>query len=170
MTELDVDAVEECDVAFVAYPHGAAAPVVAALRERGLRVVDLSADFRLHDPDATASWYGEHGAPTCSARPSTGSPSSIATGSREAELVANPGCYSTAAILGAGAARPRGADRGRGRRCQERRLRRRPRRRRETTHFVRPTENVTPYGVEGHRHDAEIDQELGGSLGGERRR
>jgi N-acetyl-gamma-glutamyl-phosphate reductase len=50
MTELDVDAVEECEAAIVAYPHHASAPVVAALRELGLLVVDLSADFRLHDP------------------------------------------------------------------------------------------------------------------------
>src|SRR5919206_2447498 len=57
-TELDVDA------AIVAYPHGAAAPVVAELVARGVRVVDLSADFRLHDLATYHDWYGEHGAPS----------------------------------------------------------------------------------------------------------
>ena len=47
----------------VAYPHGAAAPVVAELRDRGVRVVDLSADFRLRDRGLYEDWYGEHGAP-----------------------------------------------------------------------------------------------------------
>src|SRR5919202_5348260 len=50
-------------VALVSYPHGAAAEVVGALRASGLRVVDLSADFRLHDLAAYESWYGDHGAP-----------------------------------------------------------------------------------------------------------
>src|SRR3954453_24172452 len=53
----------EVDAAVVAYPHGAAAPVVAELRERGVRVVDLSADFRLRDRAIYEFWYGEQGAP-----------------------------------------------------------------------------------------------------------
>src|SRR6201997_3181909 len=51
LEELDLDRHAEVDAAVVAYPHGAAAPLVADLRERGVRVVDLSADFRLHDPE-----------------------------------------------------------------------------------------------------------------------
>ncbi len=47
----------------VSYPHGAAAEAVAALRAQGLRVVDLSADFRLHDLAVHERWYGPHGAP-----------------------------------------------------------------------------------------------------------
>ena len=53
----------DVDAALVGYPHGAAAPAVAALRERGVRVVDLSADFRLRDRAIYEDWYGEHGAP-----------------------------------------------------------------------------------------------------------
>src|SRR5262249_55708013 len=53
---------EDVDAAIVAYPHGASAPVVAALREAGVKVVDLSADFRLHDLETYRRWYGEHGA------------------------------------------------------------------------------------------------------------
>ena len=53
----------EVDAAVVAYPHGASAPVVAELLEAGVRVVDLSADFRLHELATYEEWYGEHGAP-----------------------------------------------------------------------------------------------------------
>src|SRR5919202_842471 len=59
----DVDRHAEVDAAVVAYPHGAAAPVVAELLERGVRVVDLSADFRLRDRATYEHWYGEHAAP-----------------------------------------------------------------------------------------------------------
>ena len=59
----DVDHHGTVDAAVVAYPHGASAPTVAELHERGVRVVDLSADFRLTDPEVYLEWYGEHGAP-----------------------------------------------------------------------------------------------------------
>jgi N-acetyl-gamma-glutamylphosphate reductase len=55
LEDLDVDGAGDADAAIVAYPHGAAAPVVAALRERGVRVVDLSADFRLRDAGSTGA-------------------------------------------------------------------------------------------------------------------
>ena len=110
LEELDLDRHAEVDAAVVAYPHGAAAPLVAELRERGVRVVDLSADFRLRDPAVYEEWYREHPAPGAARRaPSTGCPSSTASRSRGADLVANPGCYPTAALLGAGAARARRA-------------------------------------------------------------
>jgi len=63
LTELDLDALDGIDAAIVAYPHGASAPTVAALRERGIVVADLSADFRLRDRDTYDRWYGEHKAP-----------------------------------------------------------------------------------------------------------
>ena len=76
-------------------------PAVAALRERGVRVVDLSADFRLRDRAVYEDWYGRHGAPELfgdgrlrAARART------ATAIAGADLVANPGCYPTAALLG----------------------------------------------------------------------
>ena len=55
LEELDLERHSAVEAAVVAYPHGASAPVVAALRERGLRVVDLSADFRLSDLEACIS-------------------------------------------------------------------------------------------------------------------
>ena len=63
LEEYDPERHADVDAAVVAYPHGAAAPVVAGLRERGVRVVDLSADFRLHDRAVYEDWYGEHGDP-----------------------------------------------------------------------------------------------------------
>ena len=57
LEELDLDKHAEVDAAVVAYPHGASATLVAALRERGVRVVDLSADFRLRDPAIYEDWY-----------------------------------------------------------------------------------------------------------------
>ena len=63
LTELDLDSLEDVDAAIVAYPHGAAAPTVAALRGLGALVVDLSADFRLRDLSTYERWYGSHGAP-----------------------------------------------------------------------------------------------------------
>ncbi|MDE3070216.1 MAG: N-acetyl-gamma-glutamyl-phosphate reductase, partial [Acidobacteriota bacterium] len=58
--ELDVEAHGRAAAAVVAYPHAAAARTVGALRERGARVVDLSADFRLRSLESYERWYGEH--------------------------------------------------------------------------------------------------------------
>ena len=100
LEELDLDRHGDVDAAIVAYPHGAAAPVVAALRERGVKVVDLSADFRLRDVAELRALVRRAPAPRAASRaPSTGCPSATATQSRDADLVANPGCYPTAAML-----------------------------------------------------------------------
>jgi N-acetyl-gamma-glutamyl-phosphate reductase len=150
---------ERTDVAFVSYPHGAAAGVVAELRALGLRVVDLSADFRLHDLALHEQWYGPHAAPELRREAVFGLTELHRGEIAEATLVANPGCYSTAAILALAPLAREGliADAvvdaksgvsGAGRAATE------------ATHFVSVDENVSPYGVTGHRHGAEIDQEL----------
>jgi len=147
------------DVALVSYPHGAAAQVVAELRERGLRVVDLSADFRLADLAVHERWYGPHGAPRLRDEAVFGLTELHRAEIADATLVANPGCYSTAAILGLAPLARAGliADAvvdaksgvsGAGRAATE------------TTHFVSVDENVSAYGLDGHRHWPEIDQEL----------
>jgi N-acetyl-gamma-glutamyl-phosphate reductase len=147
------------DAALVSYPHGASAPVVAALRAQGMRVVDLSADFRLRDLDAYTHWYGEHPAPELLAEAVFGLTELHRPAIASADLVANPGCYSTAAILALsplaraglieeGVVDAKSGVSGAGREATE------------TTHFVSVSENVTAYGVEGHRHAPEIDQEL----------
>jgi N-acetyl-gamma-glutamyl-phosphate reductase len=148
------------DVALVSYPHGAAAAAVAELRAQGLRVVDLSADFRLRDAAAHERWYGPHGAPALRAEAVFGLTELHRDEIASATLVANPGCYSTAAILALAPLARAGliADAvvdaksgvsGAGREASER------------THFVAVAENVSPYAIDGHRHAPEIDQELG---------
>jgi len=147
------------DVAMVSHPHGAAAEAVAALRAQGLRVVDLSADFRLHDLAVHERWYGPHGAPALRDEAVFGLTELHRDEIAGAALVANPGCYSTAAILALAPLAREGlvADAvvdaksgvsGAGREANER------------THFVSVDENVSAYAVEGHRHAPEIDQEL----------
>jgi N-acetyl-gamma-glutamyl-phosphate reductase len=156
----DADRHGVVDAAVVAYPHGAAAPVVAELRERDVRVVDLSADFRLRDRATYEAWYGEHGAPALVGSAVYGLPELHRREIAGADLVANPGCYPTAAILAlAPLARAgllgdvvidaKSGVSGAGR---------------EPTHgkhFVTVDETVTPYKVGAHRHTPEIEQELG---------
>jgi N-acetyl-gamma-glutamyl-phosphate reductase len=154
-----IDAVADADAALVAYPHGAAAPVVAELRGRGLRVVDLSADFRLTDRGIYEDWYGAHGAPELFGSAVYGLPELTRAGLGDADLVANPGCYPTAALLGlAPLARAgilgdvvidaKSGVSGAGRSPTA------------TTHYISADENLTPYKVDRHRHTPEIEQEL----------
>ncbi len=159
LTELDLDRIEDVDAAIVAYPHGAAAPVVAALRGLGVQVVDLSADFRLrHVPDYE-KWYGAHDSPELIQDAVYGLPELHRKWLGSAGLVASPGCYPTAALLALAPLAAQdliddvvidaksgvsGAGRGGG----------------DKTHFVSVTENVSPYAISGHRHEPEIAQEL----------
>src|SRR4051794_4105718 len=89
----------DVDAALVCWPHRVAAPAVAALRERGVRVVDLSADFRLRDRGIYEDWYGPHGAPELFGQAVYGLPELYREGIPGSDLVANPGCYPTAALL-----------------------------------------------------------------------
>ena len=89
----DADELGGVDAAIVAYPHGASAPTVAELHERGVKVVDLSADFRLRDPGTYAEWYGEHGAPSLFGHGVYGLPGALPRAGRRGAHVANPGCY-----------------------------------------------------------------------------
>jgi N-acetyl-gamma-glutamyl-phosphate reductase len=155
---------DDVDAAIVAYPHGAAAPVVAALRERGVKVVDLSADFRLHDLETYRRWYGEHGAPDLVAAAVYGLTELHREAIQGAELVANPGCYPTASLL---ALAPLAAEgliedvvidaksgvSGAGRAAEVEMA------------AVKETDDTRPYKVAAHRHTPEIAQELAGLAG-----
>jgi N-acetyl-gamma-glutamyl-phosphate reductase len=155
----------DVDAAIVAYPHGAAAPVVASLREQGTKVVDLSADFRLHDLDTYGRWYGEHGAPGLLDEAVYGLTELHRDAIAGADLVANPGCYPTASIL---ALAPLAAEgliedvvidaksgvSGAGRAAEEEMA------------VVKETDDAKPYKVAGHRHTPEIAQELAELSGG----
>ena len=151
----------EVDAALVCWPHRVSAPAVAELRERGVRVVDLSADFRLRDRDTYEDWYGPHGAPDLFGAAVYGLPELYREQIPGADLVANPGCYPTAALLGlAPLARAgligdviidaKSGVSGAGREPTP------------TTHYIAADENMTPYKVERHRHTPEIEQELAG--------
>ena len=160
LEQLDLERAATYDAALVAYPHGAAAELVGELRGADLPVVDISADFRLHDlSDLRAHLWRPRrpGAPGRGRLRAHGAPPRAI---REAKLVANPGCYPTAALLAlaplaeagladdvviSAASGVSGAGRGGGERLA----------------FVTVDENFSPYGVEGHRHAPEIVQELG---------
>jgi N-acetyl-gamma-glutamyl-phosphate reductase len=157
LEDLDLDRHGQADAAIVAYPHGAAAPVVAALRERGARVVDLSADFRLRLLEVYEDWYVPHPHPELIGEAVYGLPELRRAQIEGADLVANPGCFPTAALLALAPLAPwledavvdaKSGVSGAGRAATAR------------THFVSANENVSPYGVAGHRHAPEIDQEL----------
>jgi len=159
LEELDLDRHGTVDAAVVAYPHGASSGVVASLRARGVRIVDLSADFRLRDLDVYRRWYGAHEAPELIDGAVYGLTELYREHVADAELVANPGCYPTATLLAlAPLARAGLIDdvvvdaksgvSGAGRAPSEQ------------VHFVSADENVNAYGVPAHRHAPEIVQEL----------
>ena len=156
LEELDLDRHGAVDAVIVAYPHGASAGVVAALRARGARVVDLSADFRLRDLDVYQAHYVEHPHPELLAEAVYGLPERYREQIAQASIVACPGCFPTAAVLALGPLQTvhvvidaKTGVSGAGRKATE------------TTHFVSVDENVTPYGVGVHRHTPEMEQELG---------
>ncbi len=86
---------------FGCLPHGASMDTLPALLTRGLRVIDLSADYRLRDPNVYAQWYGEsHDDLAHLAQAVYGLPEIYGADIATAQLVANPGCYPQTAILG----------------------------------------------------------------------
>ncbi|MDR2076918.1 MAG: N-acetyl-gamma-glutamyl-phosphate reductase [Desulfovibrio sp.] len=90
-----------CDLVFLAVPHGAAMGLAAELLAGGCKVVDLSADFRLRDRAVYEKWYGiGHTQAEALAEAVYGLPELYAEAIARARLVANPGCYPTASILG----------------------------------------------------------------------
>ncbi len=156
---LEIDRLERIDAALVAYPHPAAAPTVAALRERGVRVVDLSADFRLDSLAAYEQWYGPHPRPELLADAVYGLTELHREQIAGAAIVANPGCYPTASLLALAPLARAGviADvvidakqgiSGAGRVFDE------------TTHLSMAGENIVPYKVAAHRHTPEIEEQL----------
>ncbi len=88
-----------CDFLFLALPHKAAMEVVPGFLERGLKIVDLSADFRLVDPEVYEEWYEPHTAPELLKQAVYGIPELHRDKIINARLVANPGCYPTSVIL-----------------------------------------------------------------------
>jgi len=158
---LSHDALRDADVAFLALPDTAAAELAPMLIDAGVRVIDLSGAFRLRDREQRARWYPEtHRVPGAVAYGLTERERATV---KKAQLVANPGCYPTSAVLAlaplvdAGLVTS-GSDvivdaksgvSGAGKTPSER------------THFSECHGSLSAYGVFNHRHGAEIEQELG---------
>ncbi|MCD6335166.1 MAG: N-acetyl-gamma-glutamyl-phosphate reductase [Candidatus Latescibacteria bacterium] len=151
------------DVVFLCRAHTEAMALVPEFYERGIRVVDLSADFRMDTPEAYREWYHlAHTAPELLKTAVYGLPELYREQIKRARLVGNPGCYPTGAILALAPLLEKGWIRsddvivdaksgvsGAGRKPSPR------------THFVETNENIAPYNVgRVHRHTGEIEQEL----------
>jgi N-acetyl-gamma-glutamyl-phosphate reductase len=164
LTEPDPkDLAESCQLVFLAVPHGAAMDTAAELLAAGLRVVDLSADFRLRDPSVYAQWYAlEHRHPALIDEAVYGLPERYADKIAKARLIANPGCYPTSVILGlwpalaAGLIDPedivcdsKSGTSGAGRKPGT------------ATLFCEIHDSFRAYSLAKHRHTPEIEQELG---------
>ena len=164
-TEPDDEALSRCDLVFFATPNGIAMKSVPALLEKGVKVIDLAADFRLKSPSQWQQWYGqEHDCPEILEQAVYGLPELNRNTIRDASLIANPGCYPTATQLGllplmregltsgniivdaksgvSGAGR--GANVG--------------------TLLCEASESFKAYGVPGHRHLPEIRQGIKGMV------
>lgn len=151
----------EVDFAFSALPHKESLDVVKALVSGGVKVVDISADFRLKDPALYQEWYGfSHTAPGLLAETVYGLPEIYRKDIAKARLVANPGCYPTSAILGLAPVMKAGLigshviiDSKSGLSGSGRTLN-------LSSHYAEANEDATAYALEGHRHLPEIEQEV----------
>ena len=151
--ELDVD------VVFTATPHGASMKIVPDLLKTGAKVIDLSGDYRFRDTAIYEKWYGmKH---TSNIKGVFGLPEIYRKEIKKADLVANPGCFPTGAILSSyPLVKENLVDRividsktgvsGAGVNPSA------------TTHYTNAADNVSPYKITTHRHMAEIQQELHG--------
>ena len=157
----DAPEIDDCEVIFSCLPHGTGIEKIKAWRDDGKVVIDLSADFRLKDPQIYEKWYGvKHSAPELIKEAVYGMPELNRNALRKADLIACPGCYPTAAILAmlpilesgwvkhdiiinaisgvSGAGRSLKAEHS----------------------FVEVNENLYAYAAPNHRHTPEIEQEL----------
>ncbi len=157
-----LEAAGRADLFFTAVPHQTAMNVVPELLAAGAKVVDLSADFRLHDQGVYEEWYQAHSAPELLAEAAYGLPELHRSAITRSRLVANPGCYPTSVLLAlapllkAGCLDPdsliidaKSGTSGAGRAAQT------------GTMYCEVTDGFRAYKVGAHRHTPEIEQELG---------
>ncbi|MFC1991268.1 N-acetyl-gamma-glutamyl-phosphate reductase [Chloroflexota bacterium] len=160
--ELTIEAeLGKVDFAFSALPHKESAKEIIPLLKQGIKVVDISADFRLKDAADYPAWYGfTHPAPELLEQAVFGLPELYRSRISAAQLVANPGCYPTSAILALAPAvkesliepdiiiDSKSGVSGAGRTLSL------------GTHYPEVNEDVSAYALDGHRHLPEISQEL----------
>ena len=161
-TDPEIAELEKCTLVFFATPNGTAMTMVPTLLAAGVKVIDMSADFRLKDVDTWVQWYGQpHSAPDLLAEAVYGLSEINRDDIRKASLVANPGCYPTAIILSlvpmleSGCidvksiiADAKSGISGAGRKISAQHL------------FAECSESFKAYNVTGHRHQPEICQVL----------
>lgn len=156
-----------CEVAFLALPHGLSVPMARRLLAAGIKCVDLGADFRLKDPDLYRQYYElNHEAPEMLADTVYGLPEIYREQIKGAELVANPGCFPTGAILPLAPLLAGGViesediivDSKTGVSGAGRTLK-------AASHFCEVNEGIKAYGLGSHRHGPEIAQELSFAAG-----
>jgi N-acetyl-gamma-glutamyl-phosphate reductase len=152
----------QVDVAFLALPHGASADYAKRALDAGARVIDLSADFRLHDAQTYKKWYGlDHHAPELLPTAVYGLPEIHREEISKTRLVANPGCYPTGVILGLAPLVRAGANDGAIIVDSKSGVSGAGRKPTLTSHFVEVNENLSPYNIgRTHRHLSEMEQEV----------
>ena len=153
---------QKCDLIFLALPHTVSMKVAPVLLKAGKRVIDLSGDYRLKDKNLYKKWYGlAHASPGYLKHAVYGLPEIYRDEIRDADIVANPGCYPVSIILAvlpllrngivkhdSIIADSKSGVTGAGREPSSR------------THFCEVNENLKPYKVQSHQHIPEINQEL----------
>ncbi|MCH6565101.1 MAG: N-acetyl-gamma-glutamyl-phosphate reductase [Proteobacteria bacterium] len=161
-SEPDVDSYQNCDLVFFATPNGVAMGQAKALLDKGIKLIDLAADFRIQDIETWEKWYGEaHACPSLVEQAVYGLPELNRDAIKTASLVANPGCYPTTVILALlpllqnGLIEPssiiadcKSGVSGAGRNANV------------ATTYSELSESVKAYAVTGHRHLPEIRQIL----------
>lgn len=153
------------DVMFIALPHGHSMNIVPELYKTGIKIVDLGADFRLKNVEDFKEWYKtDHTAIETIPKATYGLPEKYRDQIKKAQLVANPGCYTTASILGLWPLSNAGIEissiiidaksgvSGAGKKLSE------------ATHYSNCNEGVMAYKVLTHQHTPEIVQEVGEDL------
>jgi len=159
---LDIDVLKTCDVVFLALPHTTGMDKLPQLMHPDCKIVDLSADYRLKDAESYLEWYSlTHSNPEILSEVVYGLPELHREKIKNAQIVANPGCYPTSVILALAPlmktnwvdfnsiiSDSKSGVSGAGRKPST------------TTHFCEANEGVTPYGLAGHRHTPEMEQEL----------
>ena len=161
-TQPDIADLKQCDCVFFAAPNGTAMQMTPALLDAGVKVIDLAADFRIKDAAIWEQWYKEpHACPELLSKAVYGLPELYRSEIKNAQLVANPGCYPTSVILGYAPMLEMGIEQhcqliadaksgvsGAGRAAVV------------PTLFSEAGENFKAYNVNAHRHWPEIKQEL----------
>ena len=162
LVKLSPDVAQECDLLFLALPHTTSMQHVPELLQSKCKIIDLSADYRLHDAQVYGEWYKTpHLNPEVIKKAVYGLSELHRKQIKSAQLVANPGCYPTSAILALAPLMKeswvdaqsiiidaKSGVSGAGRKLSQ------------PTQFCEANESVTAYGLGEHRHTPEIEQEL----------